>query len=488
MNAPVYLGVDLGTQSVRVLAATEEGSIAAIASHPLASWRKGVRHEQDPELWWSAVVTCSRAVMTQLGEGMEVRGLAIDGTSGTILVTDRELRVLTPGLMYDDGRAREEAAEVNAAGESLWGQLSYRMQASWALPKLLWLQRNGRIPAGARLLHQNDFVNARLAGALVAADSSSSLKTGYDLIRMRWPQEILETLRLHSSLFPEVVLPGTQIGAVGSLAAEETGIPAGTPIIAGMTDGCAAQIASGATTVGSWNSVVGTTLVVKGVTRDLLHDPLGVIYSHRSADGMWLPGGASSAGAGVLPKRFGNHNLDALNAAAMHQEPTTLVIYPLAGEGERYPFAAPDARGFQLGEAQSMEQEYAATLQGIAFIERLAFDALRKLGAPTDGRLTISGGATKSEALNQIRAAVMDREIGVPRVTEGAFGMAVLAAAHTSSIADATDRMVRLDRIITPCRSFRDYADQYVAMVDALYQRGWLPGDIAEFARTEANR
>ena len=489
VSAPVYLGIDLGTQSVRVMAVTEEGTVAASATHPLESTRDGARHEQAPELWWRAVAHCCRSAVAALGQGTHVKGLAVDATSGTILLMDEQLRALTPGLMYDDGRAREEAAVCNRAGDTLWRELSYRMQPSWALPKLLWLQRSGAIAPGARLAHQNDFVNARLAGRLLATDSSNSLKTGYDLVRREWPAKVLEDLGLARALFPEVVLPGVRIGEVSAGAAEQTGLPAGTPILSGMTDGCAAQIASGATTPGSWHSVIGTTLVMKGVTRELLHDPLGVVYSHRSADALWLPGGASSTGAGAIAKEFAGANLDALNRYALQHGPTPLVVYPLAGEGERYPFAAPAAHGFTLGEATSTstEERFRGVLQGIAFVERLAFDGLRHIDAETGGSFTISGGATRSEALNQMRADVMQRELGVPRVTEGAFGMAMLVAARESSIAEVAARMVRIDRTIAPRRGFADYAGQYAALVRALAARAWLPQALAETALSGAH-
>ncbi len=486
LSAPVYLGIDLGTQSVRVMAVTEEGKIAGSAAQPLHSIREGVRHEQAPEDWWRAVVLCCRSVVAALVAGTEIKGLAVDATSGTILLVDRELNPLTAGLMYDDGRARDEATRVNAVGSALWSELSYKMQPSWALPKLLWLGRNGKPSRYARLAHQSDFINARFAGKLLAADSSNSLKTGYDLIRQSWPEPILDELGLDPALFPNVVLPGQPIGQVSAKAAEETGVSAGTPIFSGMTDGCAAQIASGATTPGSWNSVVGTTLVIKGVSRDLLHDPLGVVYSHRSADGMWLPGGASSTGAGSISKEFAGADLTTLNEQAVAQGPSQVVIYPLAGEGERYPFSAAWAHGFTLGEAASKEERYRAILQGIAFIERLAFDALRQIGASTDGTFTVSGGATKSEALNQIRADVMNREIGIPGVTECAFGMAMLAASHTSSLAEVTQRMVRIDRRITPGLGFSAYAQQYVGLVQELARREWLPALLADAALREA--
>lgn len=488
MRSPVYLGIDLGTQSVRIMAVTEDGAIAAAASHPLTSMRDGIRHEQSPEQWWAAVAICARSVMQELGSRYEVKGLAVDATSGTVLLIDDQLRPLTAGLMYDDGRAGDETIEVNRAGEALWRELSYRMQPSWALPKLVWLSQNNKITKNSRLAHQNDFIHARLAGHILAGDSSNSLKTGFDLIRMHWPWEILGLLALERELFPEVVLPGTRIGEVCTAASDATHIPAKTPIFAGMTDGCAAQIASGATTVGSWNSVIGTTLVIKGVTQQLLHDPLGAVYSHRSADGMWLPGGASSSGAGIIAKEFQGANLDALNRAAQQIGPVPQVVYPLTSRGERYPFVATEAERFMIGQAASIEERYAATLQGVAFVERLAFDTLHKINAPTHGVLTISGGATKSETLNQIRATVMQRTLHVPCVTESAFGMAVLAAAHTSSVNKATEQMVHMERTIAPERSFDEYAEQYAAFVDELARRGWLAQDAAAFALAGVGR
>jgi sugar (pentulose or hexulose) kinase len=480
LSAPVYLGIDLGTQSVRVMAVREDGHVAALASAPLTSNRDGTLHEQEPEQWWSSTVDCCQNVMQQLGS-TTVLGFAVDATSGTVVVVDSQLRAVRSALMYDDSRANEEAEEVNLAGNSRWQEMSYRMQPSWALPKIVWLQRHGLIPKGARLLHQNDFINARLAGQVLATDSSNALKTGYDLIRNEWPTDVMDRLQIDPELLPEVVAPGTLIGAVAEGASKETGIPSGTPIYAGMTDGCAAQIASGAVTPGSWNSVIGTTLVIKGVTRDLLRDPSGVVYSHRSADGMWLPGGASSTGAGIIAKEFEHHELPRLNEEALRSVPTGVVVYPLQGQGERFPFAAPEAQGFTIGHADSREMKYRATLEGIACIERLSLDGLFANGAPTQGSLSVSGGATRSEAFNQIRADILQRALIVPAITEGAFGMAILAAASASSLREAAQRMVRIDRTIEPKQSFTAYAAQYTALIGELRQRGWLPEKLATF-------
>src|SRR5207237_6294697 len=139
--------------------------------------------------------------------------------------------------------------------------------------------------------------------------------------------------------------------------------------------------------------VLGTTLVLKGVSADLITDPTGAVYSHRHPDGGWLPGGASSTGAGVLTELLPGADLDALDRIA---HPIDAVIYPITKTGERFPFVAPQAERFALGSIADDLHTYAAVLQGVAFIERLAFEHLQKLGADPVRSVSLTGGATRS--------------------------------------------------------------------------------------------
>ena len=109
------------------------------------------------------------------------------------------------------------------------------------------------------------------------------------------------------------------------------------------TDGYAAQMMAGALSVGNWNSVLGTTLALKGVTPDLIKDLAGAVYSHRSPDGNWLPGGASSAGAGSDRQALRRARSGTLETQAAEREPASVVTYPLHGRWERFPFIASEA-------------------------------------------------------------------------------------------------------------------------------------------------
>lgn len=467
-----WLGIDLGTQGVRAVLLDDAGTVLGRGGAPLRPGvRDGARHEQDPADWWTAVGAATRAAVA----GRPVDAVAVDGTSGTVLVQDRAGRPRSPGLMYDDARAPDDAAAARDAGAGLWAELGHRPQPSWGLPKALWLARTGAVGPGDRIVHQADHVAARLVGRPVPTDTGNALKTGYDLLRRCWPAAVLDALGLPAGLLPDVVLPGTPTGEVCRAAADDTGIPAGTPVRAGTTDGCAAQVAARALRPGSWSSALGTTLVVKGCTSRLLHDPGGAVYSHLNPDGGWLPGGASSTGAGIVARDFAGADLDRLTERAAAYEPAPGVRYPLAGTGERFPFVAPAATGFAIGGAADEGARFAAVLQGIALVERLAYDTLRGLGADTSGPVTFSGGAARNPYWTQLRADLLGRQVLLPAEVEAAVGSAVLAAAPPGELAATAERMVRIARVVDPdpVRGAR-FDDAYDRLRAELTHRGWL--------------
>ena len=132
-HPPVWVGIDVGTQSVRVYALSSSGEVVGRGAVALRGRRDGERHEQDPRTWWPAVAAASRAAL--LGVAPErVRGVATCATSGTILLVDRDGEPLTPALMYDDGRAAAQAAAIDARRV-----FEHRISPSWALAKLHWM-------------------------------------------------------------------------------------------------------------------------------------------------------------------------------------------------------------------------------------------------------------------------------------------------------------------------------------------------------------
>lgn len=504
-----WVGIDLGTQGVRGLVVADGGQILAVAERPLTSRTGEIdgrrTHEQDPEQWWSATAEVLSELIGTLrnqdGPGHEIAGIACDATSGSFLLADPSGRPLTAGLMYDDARGAGELDDVRAAGQALWQRLGLSVQGSWALPRMVWLARQGRWPAAGRLLHQGDLIVERLVGHPVATDSSQALKSGADIQSVAWPKEVLAALDVPVESLPSVVLPGVPLGAVSRAAAELTGVPQGTPVHAGCTDGCAAQLGAGAVAPGQWNAVLGTTLVLKGVTEELLRDPTGAVYSHRSPDGGWWPGGASSTGGAAMRDLFGSADLDALtHAASLLDLADVPVAYPLTSRGERFPFVAPAAEGFalldraptplsRLGAVLDDATAFAAVALGVASIERLCVDLLDLSGARVDS-VAMTGGGARNGWWTQLRCDLLGVPVQLPERAESALGAAVLAAGGgrgPGGLAGAARQLVRQRTVLEPDPGRApQLLAAHVALVEALAARGWVDERLAQHALTRA--
>lgn len=482
----VVIGIDVGTQGARVLAVSPRGGVISSAEEKFdvaprqlpAGW-----FEQDALGWWQAVSAGLRRTITGLPAGAQVSGLAVDSTSGTLLAVDASGSPLHPALMYNDSRSHALVAEVRQAARELEAKLGYAFGASFGLPKILWLMRERPDIAAraARFIHATDFIVGRLTGEYGITNSSDALKSGYDLIDGAWPAFIERDLGVPLAKLPAVVAPGTFVSRVSGQAAAETGLARGTPVYGGATDGTAAQIASGAVEPGAWNTSLGTTLVVKGITRALLLDPLGRIYSHRHPEGWWMPGGASNTGAEWIVREHPGRDLKQLDAAAAERLPTRLVRYPLARTGERFPFVRPQASGFTAAaHADAVLDEveaFAAGLEGTAMLERLAYDTLSGIGAAVGDRIHATGGSARSEVWLRIRASVLKRTLVRPRVSETAMGAAMLAASGCwfGSLTRAAQAMAQADLLVEPDAPLSSaYEEKYQRFLEELGRRGYI--------------
>ena len=446
----LVVGVDLATADARVAIADAGGRVVARSAAPLSPPHRpqpGIS-EQDAGSWWPAVVEALQEALAGV-EG-RVAAVAVSATSGTVVLADRRGGPVGPALLYDDGRV---------PATERWDWL---------------LEQPGAQDAAVHAWHASDLIVSRLIGGPPPTDWSHALKTGYDPGSARWT-EAGES----SDLRPEVVAPASPVGTVSDRAAAETGLPPGCPVRLGMTDGCAAQVAAGADRPGRFVSVLGTTLVVKGATDDRLDDPASGLYSHRHPDGWWLPGGASNTGGGSLAKRCPKNEMADLDRRAAAHGPATTVCYPLAGTGERFPFVVAEAEELWTAEPADRVDAYRAVLEGVAFVERLAYERLDELGARLEGPLRGAGAGRRSDVWTAIRATVLDRPIVRPESADTAFGACVLAAAGTvhESLRAATDAMVATaGRMVDPEADERGRLEEsYGRFVAAVAERGWLP-------------
>jgi sugar (pentulose or hexulose) kinase len=483
-SSTLFIGIDVGTGGVRALAVSETGQVVARSAVPFDASvlvpQEG-RHEQPPEAWWEAVCGATAMLREELDSAVvrpaAISAVSVDGTSGTLVALDAAGRPLRPAMMYNDPRPAAEAERINAAGAELCQKLGYRFKSSFALAKIAWLESHepAVFDSTARFVHQADYVVGRLTGAAEVSDYSNALKTGYDLVDECWPSWIDDLLGVADRL-PRVVAPGTKVGTVSAEAAAATGLPEGLAVVTGATDGTAACLASGVRRPGDYNTTLGTTLVFKGISRQICRHPQGLIYCHKLPGGLWLPGAASNTGCEWIGAIFPDQPVERLDAAAERLLPSSGLAYPLVRQGERFPFLSERATGFFVPEPDDSVRRYAACLEGVAFVERLAYDVLDGVAGTSGGEVYSTGGGSRSDVWMQCRADAARRVLHRPACPESAFGTAVLAAAgsHYPGLSEAIENMVRVERTFAPNPVHAEhYEVSYERFCGELKKRGY---------------
>jgi sugar (pentulose or hexulose) kinase len=303
--------------------------------------------------------------------------LAVDGTSATVLACDEALNPTYPPLMYNDARATEEAAAIRRAA----GAEHPAAAATSGLAKMLWLKKRLGLERARLYLNQADWLSALLSGRPMS-DYHNALKMGADLETGQWPAWVEYLADV--DYLPVLVKPGATLGLVERPRARELGLNPDCLVRAGTTDSIAAFLAAGVDRPGEAVTSLGTTLVLKLLSETRVDDGRYGIYSHWFGD-LWLAGGASNAGGGVLRQHFSDDELPALSARIDPEISSGLDYYPLPRPGERFPVNDP-ALPPRLEPRPADRAEFLhGLLEGLARIEALGYRRLAELGAtPAD--------------------------------------------------------------------------------------------------------
>jgi len=498
------VGIDVGTSGVRAVAVSPAGELLAEAEEKIRQDYRaaGGIHEQYPDEWWQAVCSVGQAIAKTLKErvaGVELRGVAVTSTSGSLVVADGEGRALRSTILYDDGRGVEIAEELNQQ----IGAQGTRLGPSFSLVKAAWVkQQEPELWKRVRyVLHPADWLSGKLSGEFGISDFTNALKLGYDPESSSWTPSVRAAGLLDHRL-PAVRRPAEPIGQVSSAAAAETGLPARTPVLAGATDGMASVIASGASRRGDANTTLGTTVVWK-----VLHDGKSVarsgIYFHLHPGGLWVPGAASNTGLGSIRtagrmledpsalsfrgvrqptdrndsdgQRISPEEMDRLAASYF---PTSVVCYMLSGQGERFPFAHPHAESFLEGNPRDAFESYAAQLQSIGFVERWGYEVLESCAVKVGDRVFSTGAGARSPVLAQLRANILGMTVVQPRYPTAAFGAAILAATgavFSGNIFHAIQSMTSISESYHPSTELAPAFDEiYRTFRAACARRGYV--------------
>ncbi len=489
-----FLGIDVGTGGSRAVLIDENGDIVASATveHiPFASPQVGWA-EQSPEDWRRASFAAIREVLGN--ENVDANDIGAVGFSGQMhgaVLIGRDDEVLRPALIWCDQRTTEQCAELteNIGAERLIELVSNPAITGFTLPKLLWTRENEpEIWAQVRaVLLPKDYVRFCLSGdkASDVADSSGTLL--FDVVNRRWSQEMFDRLELNADLFPTVYESIEITGKVSAKGAEETGLIAGTPIVAGAGDNAAGAIGMGIVGSGMASATIGTSGVFFVVTDEPKLDLKGRIHTlcHAIPNRWHLTGVTQGAGLSLkwFRENFGaNESYDELvDKAALVSAGADGAFWLPYLMGERTPHLDANARAAFVGLTASHTKEHLtrAVLEGVAYSLRDSLEIFRQLNLPIE-TIRLGGGGAKSKLWRQIQADVYGQTVETIEAEEGAaFGAAILAgvgAGAWKTVDEACQKTIRVAETIKSNaaavklydRQFKTYQALYPALRSAL--------------------
>ncbi|MCS7178793.1 MAG: xylulokinase [Anaerolineae bacterium] len=474
-----FMGIDVSTTATKALLIGPDGEVVSVASSeypyetPRPMWT-----EQHPHLWWQATVASIRRVLAESGVNpADVQGVGLTGQMHGLVLLDENGQVLRPAILWNDQRTGAECDEIRTrlGKERLIRITGNDALTGFTAPKILWVRNNEpEIYARARhILLPKDYVRYRLTGeyAMDKADGAGTIL--FDLGKRDWSREVLSALEIDPAWLPPTFEGPEITGRITPEAAEETGLKAGTPVMAGGGDQSAQAVGVGAVEPGVVALTLGTSGVVFASTQEPFIEPEGRLHAFcHAVPGRWhLMGVMLSAGGSLRWYRdtvAPGTDFDTLLAPATAIPPGSEGLFYLPYlTGERTPYPDPLARGAFVGLTVRHTQAHMtrAVLEGVAFGLRDSFELMKTVGLAEITQVRASGGGARSPLWRQILADVLGVELVTVNTTEGAaYGAALLAATGAGafrSVAEACSAVIRITGSTAPGPAAEGYQSIY---------------------------
>ena len=458
----LYIGIDLGTSSVKLLLMDSSGKIVNIVteeypvSYPHPGWS-----EQRPEDWYEKTVAGVRKLIRE-ADREQIAGISFGGQMHGLVILDGDDQVIRPAILWNDGRTGEETAYLNTViGKEKLSEYTANIAfAGFTAPKLLWVRKHepenfARI---AKIMLPKDYLAYRLTGVFCTDMSDASGMLLFDVKNRRWSREMCEICGIAPSQLAKCYESYETVGTVLPQVARELGVPASVKVAAGAGDNAAAAVGTGTVGDNRCNISLGTSGTIFLSSKRFGVDSNNALHSFAHADGNYHLMGCMLSAAScnkwwmddITGRRdYGAEQKDITDLGENH------VFFLPYLMGERSPHNDPDARGVFIG--MSMDTTRAdmtqAVLEGVAFALRDSLEVAKSLGLRIEST-RICGGGAKSPLWKRIVANVLNLKVEMIEVEEGpALGGAMLAAVacgEFGSVEEAAEKLVKVTDAIEP--------------------------------------
>ena len=447
----MILTIDLGTTTLKAALFSEDGVLCSTKHATIGA--QSNYQETDPILWSKAL----GSVCNALGSLSSVKAVVISGNGPTLVPVLGEPESKDGLVFAKTGMARTwldrrpvlESAEISEI-------LGTFVDSGFFLPKALYLFHYERniYKESLWLLSSHEYLDYLLTGVAKAIIHSDDSQQWY------WTESLVTKLGLDNEKFPPFCNPGDLIGPITNLASSILGIPSGIPVFAGAPDFYVSILGTGTVEVGQVCNRSGTSEGINLCTRKPLGDPRLMTYHHPVAPYYNVSGIISTSGKAIewAKNLIGSKDVSFtdLYAKMAEAEPGSggVVFLPYLS-GERAPIWDPDARAVFSGlNLETGKNELLRSVaEGTCFAMRDVITVMEELGSEI-GQLRITGGPSKSDFMNQLKADITGKEVLIPSMQDaelmGCLIIALKALGYFTSYRDASNAVVKTKHIFKP--------------------------------------
>lgn len=410
----MYLGIDLGTSGVKVVLIDDKQRVLGTGhgkltvSNPHPGWS-----EQAPQDW----IKATRTALADLNHPLDkVAGIGLSGQMHGAVCLDASDQVLRPAILWNDGRASAEAAELDDSPQfrEITGNIVF---AGFTAPKLVWMQKHEPqlFEKTRSVLLPKDYLRLWLTGEAISDMSDASGTAWFDPAKRDWSDALLSATNMNRDMMPALAEGSDVAGQLRADLAAELGLPPAIPVAGGAGDNAATAIGAGITKPGPGLVSLGTSGVIFAATDRFLPAPETAIHAfcHAIPD-QWHQMGVILSAANCLDWWAGITGLSAPDLLAELEpqagQPGRIAFWPYLS-GERTPLNDPSQRaGFTgMSSRSTRPQMTRAVLEGVALALAENMAALRNAGGGADSLIAMGGGARSDLWLSMLAQAT-----GVP--------------------------------------------------------------------------
>jgi xylulokinase len=442
----MWMGIDTGTGGTRALLIDEGGRIRAgfTAPHEEMRMERPLWAEQRPEDWWEAAIQAIRGVLAESGvKGADVRGIGLSGQMHGLVILDQDNQVIRPALIWCDQRSQQQVDDLNrkVGKANVLNFTANPVLTGFTLPKLLWVrdQEPQHYERVRTMLLPKDYIRFQLTGEFATEVSDASGTALFDVVRREWSEPMAKAVGIDRAILPRCYESDEVTGTITPVAAELTGLAAGTPVVGGGGDQAASAVGNGIVKSGFVSCTLGTSGVVFAYMDHVAYDPSGRVHTFcHAVRGKWHIMSVTQ-GAGLSLQWFRNQlargiDYDTLAAEAAKAPAGSEGLFWLPYlMGERTPHLDATARGGWIGltAKHARADMIRSLIEGVCYSQKDCLDIIEQLGVLVQS-VRVSGGGGRSAFWRQVLADVLDKPVVTLETQEGsAYGAALLALAGT---------------------------------------------------------